>query len=232
MPGQFPDRKTPGIPPDLVMYADAARQYRDQTKQLLENERANENVRIANENARKTAEIGRSNAEAVRVAQERQRVSAETARQRRFGRLEARILELEDSRARIAKVERLLDELVADYELVSLAIDTLGVLHNDVPYLYLNRGLHCGESEMEIVDGVPVFAGGTMVDGVFNIAGVINAPREPHQALPPGVDYALIGEGLHCAEGKMHIDNGTPVFDDAIVEGEALKISGLIKTEE
>lgn len=221
MKGQFPDKRTVGIPPDFVKYLDETKSIRDQTKKLLDDEKANEAVRIANENAR-------ANAEATRVVAERDRVQAEVARQKRFEKLAKRLQEIEDVRARVAKVERRIDGLIADYELVSFAIDTLGRLHNDVEYLYLNYGMHFAATEAHIQDGILVYDGALFQDGHLNYSGIINERNIPG-TLPPGADYALVGDGMLFAADKMHIEEGIPVFDDATATDGVLNFPGLIK---
>lgn len=228
MKGQFPDKKTVGIPPDFVLILDETKSIKDQTKKLLDDEKANEAVRVANENARKTAENARSNAEATRVVAERGRVQAEVARQKRFEKLAKRLREIEDVRARVAKVERRIDGLIADYELVSLAIDTLGRLHNDVEYLYLNYGMHFAATEAHIQDGILVYDGALFQDGHLNYSGIINERNIPG-TLPPGADYAVVGEGMLFAEDKMHIEEGIPIFDDATAADGVLSFPGIIK---
>lgn len=228
MKGQFPDKKTVGIPPDFVLILDETKSIRDQTKKLLDDEKANEAVRVANENARKAAENARANAEATRVVAERGRVQAEVARQKRFEKLAKRVREIEDVRARVAKVERRIDGLIADYELVSLAIDTLGRLHNDVEYLYLNYGMHFAATEAHIQDGILVYDGALFQDGHLNYSGIINERNIPG-TLPPGADYAVVGEGMLFAADKMHIEEGVPVFDDATAAAGVLSFPGIIK---
>lgn len=235
MKGQFPDKKTVGIPPDFVLILDETKGIRDQTKKLLDDEKANEAVRVANENARKAAESARqaadqsrANAEATRVVAERGRVQAEVARQKRFEKLAKRLREIEDVRARVAKVERRIDGIIADYELVSLAIDTLGRLHNDVEYLYLNYGMHFAATEAHIQDGILVYDGALFQDGHLNYSGIINERNIPG-TLPPGADYAVVGEGMLFAADKMHIEEGIPVFDDATAADGVLSFPGIIK---
>ena len=228
MKGQFPDKITVGIPPDFVLILDETKGIRDQTKKLLDAEKANEAVRVANENARKAAENARANAEATRVVAEHGRVQEEIARQKRFEKLAKRLREIEDVRARVAKVERRIDGLIADYELVSLAIDTLGRLHNDVEYLYLNYGMHFAATEAHIQDGILVYDGALFQDGHLNYSGIINERNIPG-TLPPGADYAVVGEGMLFAADKMHIEEGVPVFDDATAADGVLSFPGIIK---
>lgn len=228
MKGQFPDKKTVGIPPDFVLILDETKGIRDQTKKLLDDEKANEAVRVANENVRKAAENARVNDEATRVVAERGRVQAEVARQKRFEKLAKRLREIEDVRARVAKVERRIDGLIADYELVSLAIDTLGRLHNDVEYLYLNYGMHFAATEAHIQDGILVYDGALFRGGHLNYSGIINERNIPG-TLPPGADYAVVGEGMLFAADKMHIEESVPVFDDATAADGVLSFPGIIK---
>lgn len=228
MADQIIIRRTAGVPDPMIFLCEETRSIRDQTKKLLDDEKANEAIRVANENARKAAENARANAEATRVVAERGRVQAEVARQKRFEKLAKRLREIEDVRARVAKVERRIDDLIADYELVSLAIDTLGRLHNDVEYLYLNYGMHFAATEAHIQDGILVYDGALFANGHLNYSGIINERNIPG-TLPPGADYAVVGEGMLFAADKMHIDKGVPVFDDATAADGVLSFPGIIK---
>ena len=111
---------------------------------------------------------------------------------------------------------------------MSLAVDTLGRLHNDVEYLYLNYGMHFAATEAHIQDGILVYDGALFANGHLNYSGIINERNIPG-TLPPGADYAVVGEGMLFAADKMHIKEGVPVFDDATAADGVLSFPGIIK---
>lgn len=149
MKGQFPDKRTVGIPPDFVTYLDKTKSYHDATKKLIKDATAAEEARIKAESARKAAE--------------HDRVIAESNREGRFSALEVKTIGLEATiHARLDEIEAAYRAEVDQYE---HALHVLGTLHPEVPYLALGNCLHFGTGKLTITNGMPVYHGATIVDG-------------------------------------------------------------------